>query len=144
MLLALLLGLQETVHIARNDDRRPRYEAFLRRYAEIRLDDPRRAAESLDALLADVADGPVECRLRLERMANVFSDPVDFLPYQLRGRARLALGDRASLLAAERDFEASIARKTTSSAAFLETTRAALWKDVEAELGVERSRSPAA
>ncbi|HEX7901312.1 MAG TPA: hypothetical protein VF950_26370 [Planctomycetota bacterium] len=137
MVLALLL-LQETVHIARNDDRKPLYEAFLRRYAEIRLDDPKRAVESLDALIADVRDGPVECRIRVERMANVFSDPVDFLPYQLRGRARLAIGGRASLLAAERDLEASVARKAASSGPYLEKVRAALWDDVRPDLGVDR------
>ena len=144
LLLALLAlsgveGLsQETVHIARNDDRKPLYEAFLRRTAEIRLDDPKRAVESLDVLIADVRDGPIERRIRIERMANVFGDPVDFFPYQLRGRARLAIGGRAALLAAERDLEASVARKAVSSAPFLERARAALWDDVRPELGVER------
>jgi hypothetical protein len=137
MLLALLL-LQDTVHIPRNDDRKPVYETLLKRYAEIRLDDPRRAIEALDALIAGLGDGPVECRIRVERMANVYGDPVDFLPYQLRGRARLALGGRAALLAAERDFEASIGRKATSSAAFLARTRSALWEDVRPDTGVDR------
>lgn len=138
MAVLLLALLQDTVHIPRNDDRKPVYEALLRRYAEIRLDDPRRAVEALDALIAGLGDGPVECRVRIERMANVYGDPVDFLPYQLRGRARLAIGGRAELLAAERDFEASIARKATSSAAYLDQARAALWEDVRPEAGVER------
>lgn len=139
MLLSVLLLTQETVHIARNDARRPHCETLLRRFAEVRLDEPRKAVEALDALLAEAGDVPVECRVRVERMANVFSEPVDFFPYQLRGRAKLALAAaeparrRALLLEAIKDFE-----RSKPSAAYLAQARAAFWEDLWPDLTAER------
>lgn len=122
--LLLLLAAQDTVHVGRLDDRKPLYKSLLERYAEARaaaVDRPEEALKILDGVLADVAEGPVECRIRLERFANDFEEPRDFFPLQLRATVRMALAaregtdGRSLLRGALADLDASVARKLPSS-----------------------------
>jgi len=142
----LLLTVQDTVHIGRLDDRKPLYKGLLDRYAEARAaadTRPEEAVRLLDGILAQVADGPVECRIRLERFANDFEDPQDFFPLQLRGRTRLALAEReaadrrALLRAALADLEASTARKLPSSEPLRREALRRLWEHVRPGLAFD-------
>ncbi len=87
------------------------YSPALREYraAEAMIDDdPRGAAEKLDAVIGNPKIRKVECRIRIEERPAEYGEWMLFLPYQLRGRARLNLARRSSGDAAERMFSGAV------------------------------------
>src|SRR5688500_8330832 len=135
--LALTLAVQEAYTASRleKDVYLPALSAY--RQGEERLDsDPRAAIAELDAILSNPrisakTNKGVECILSVEERPGETSAPRLFLPYQLRGRARLAVtGKSGSSEPAEaeklragavEDFRGSLRRGAASSEAYRRT-----------------------
>lgn len=109
------------------------YAAALKRCREgeaLLETDPRAAAEAFDEILSGRPLPKIECRVRVEIRPGEFSEPQDFLPYQFRARARIALAKRtperaaALLEGAEADLRRSVDAGVASSRPVLDAVRA--------------------
>jgi hypothetical protein len=150
ILLLCLLVPQERIVVARDNPLRSVYDAACKktgRAAEKLEADPAAALALLDEVVAEVEARKldhVERRLLIELRANDAEGPYEFLPYQLRGRARLLLARkpgpaaRGHLESAVEDFRASVQRKAASSRPLLLEAQAALWTELKRDLSLER------
>lgn len=92
--------------------------------------DPRAALERLDEIIGNPKIKVIECRLRIEDRPGDYLPAYDFLPYQYRGRAFLALArkDPANaarhLARAAEDFRKSNDLGVASSQGYLKTAEA--------------------
>ncbi|HYE98070.1 MAG TPA: hypothetical protein VEJ18_04120 [Planctomycetota bacterium] len=93
--------------------------------------DPRGAIERLDYVVGNARLKKIECRLRIEERPSEYTAWYDFLPYQYRGRARLALAKKSEpeaalklVAGAIQDLEESVARKIAASRPLLESAKA--------------------
>ena len=113
----------------------------LNKAADLIADDPGSAVEKVTTILSNSKIKHFECRLKIE-VASSEHEYHTFFPYQVRGKARMALAKKAIpataeniLLSAIEDLKTSTDRKVPGSAELLKDAQAALTKaraDIEA------------
>lgn len=146
MLLAILLPAlapQETRTVVRTE--KAEYNAALLKYKEAEAmveTDPAGCVDKLNDILSSGKIRTLECLIRIEQRPAEYSDAYPFLPYQLRGNARVNLskkltGDAAQrmLAAAIEDYAESSKRNVASSGELAKTAQSLLAKLKEAASG---------
>jgi hypothetical protein len=139
LLIALLLSAaepQEKGTATRTE--KGEYNAALAKYKEAEPlveTDPAGAIDRFSEIISNPKIRVIECILRIEQRPAEYSDPYSFLPYQLRGTARVNLSKRQSGEAAQKtmalaieDYTESVNRKVPPSAELLKTAQARLTK----------------
>lgn len=114
------------------------YNAALAKYKEAEgqvESDPSGAIDRLSEIIANPKIRLVECLLRVEQRPAEYSDFYPFLPYQMRGTARVNLskkqtGDAAlrTMAAAIEDYNESVKRKVTTTPELLKAAEVRLAK----------------
>jgi len=148
LLLAILfpvLAPQDTRIVGRTE--KTEYNAALLKYKEAEAtvtSDPLGCIEKLNDILSNSKIRILECVLKIEQRPAEYSDPYPFLPYQLRGSARVNQSKKLSGEAAQRmmaaaleDYTESSKRGVESSAALVKTAQARL-----AQLKEDMTASP--
>ncbi len=151
VLLPTLLALQQDQTASRNE--KAEYTPATRACEEAEAlieSDPRAAIEKLDPILANPRLRKIECRLRIEERPSEYTKWFAFLPYQFRGRAKLALAKKAQTEASQKlaaeaaaDLEESVKRGVASSRPPLDQAKAELAK-IKAALAAAAAVKPAA
>src|SRR5215204_626316 len=119
LLLAILLpalSLQETRVVGRTE--KTEYNAALLKYKEAEAmveSDPMACIERLGEILSNSKIRLFEVIIKIEQRPAEYSDPYPFLPYQLRGTARVNQSKKLSGEAAQRLMAAAIEDYTESS-----------------------------
>jgi hypothetical protein len=136
LLLLALLCAQEDQTVFRTE--KTEYlaaEKDCRAAEAILTSDPRAAIALLDPILANPKLKKIECRIRIENRPAEYSERYNFLPYQFRARARMALAAKSDPEAAQKlldgavaDLEESARRKVASSEELLKTAKTELAK----------------
>ncbi|HZE95612.1 MAG TPA: hypothetical protein VE981_01165 [Planctomycetota bacterium] len=139
LLIALILPaltLQESRTVARTD--KAEYNAALTKYKEAEglvETDPAGAIDKLTEIISSPKIRIVECLLKIEQRPAEYTDPYPFIPYQMRGTARVnqskkLSGDAAQRLmaAAVEDYTESVKRNVASSGDLLKSAQARLAK----------------
>lgn len=139
LLIALLLAAAEPQdsRIATRAEKNE-YNAALARYKEAEGQvetDPASAIDRLSEIISNPKIRLVECMLRIEQRPAEYSEPYPFLPYQMRGTARVNLskkqtGDAAqrTMAAAIEDYNESVKRNVPSTGDLLKAAQARLTK----------------
>jgi hypothetical protein len=139
LLAALLLPAlapQDTRTVVRTE--KSEYNAALAKYKEAEgliESDPLGAIDRLGEILSNSKLRQIECILKIEQRPAEYSDPYPFLPYQLRGTARVnqskkLTGDaaRKMMAAAIEDYGESVKRNVGPSGDLLKAAQARLGK----------------
>jgi len=139
LLLAILLpalSLQDTRVVGRTE--KTEYNSALLKYKEAETmveSDPLGCIEKLGDILSNAKIRIVECVIKIEQRPAEYSDPYPFLPYQLRGTARVNQSKKQSGEAAQRlmaaaieDYTESAKRNVGPSADLLKAAQARLTK----------------
>jgi hypothetical protein len=158
LLLAILLPAlspQDRGTVARTE--KTEYTAALQKFKEAETmveSDPMGCIDKLGEIINNSKIRIIECLLRIEQRPAEYTDPYPFLPYQLRGTARVnqskkQTGDAAQRLmaAAIEDYTESIKRNVASSAELLKSAQdrlAKLKEDVTATPGPTTKSDPVA
>jgi hypothetical protein len=158
LLLAILLPAlspQDRGTAARTE--KTEYNAALQKFkeAETMVDsDPMGCIDKLSEIIGNSKIRIVECLLRIEQRPAEYTDPYPFLPYQLRGTARVNQSKKLSGDAAQRlmagaieDYTESSKRNVASSGELLKTAQdrlAKLKEDVTATPGPTTKADPVA
>ena len=116
----------------------------LNRANDLIADDHQAATERVTGILGNSKLRYFECRLLIEVQPQIF-EPHDFFPYQVRGRARLTWGKKASLedslaplKGAIEDLKLSADKKVPGSAEMLKEAEAVL---AQKKLDIEKKRA---
>lgn len=137
LIVVLWAACQEDIDIPRRD-KQEYYEALqLCKDLEPRVEsDEPVVIEKLTAILTNPKITQVECRIRIQLLADKYTPPTLFLPYQMRGKAALSLArkttagpaKKALLEDAIRDLKLSVGKGIDSSKAPLDAAKAELEK----------------
>jgi len=139
LLMAVVLSAlapQETRIAARSE--KSEYNTAIAKYreAEAQVDtDPLGAIDKLTEIISNAKIRMIECILKIEQRPAEYTDPYPFLPYQLRGTARVNQSKKVGGEAAQRlmsgaieDYTESVKRNVGPSAELLKAAQARLAK----------------
>jgi hypothetical protein len=139
MLLAVVLfaACQEDVDIPRRDKQEYIEALQSTKDLEPRVEsDEASVIEKVTAILANPKITQVECRIRIQLLADKYTAPALFLPYQMRGKASLSLARKTSSAPAKkallddaiRDLKMSVGKGIDASKAPLDAAKKELEK----------------